>query len=416
MAHNFGQVKTPTVYLDFINYYTHLGHLLSQNSKLGSAFDPSFSKQFSYLDPHSLAKVPGSNINNGTTAEGVPLVGYSFGNLPEADGSVFDHILPDVHINYCAVLSHEFMLNDRTLMCVWYDRNGTAYPIPTAIYEQDASTDVEHLNATATALGGTNFMFDNHGSSIVKLDTYAMMNSTITGLGAISLNQQAMQGTETDDDNHDNMDNEFYKLGVGAVSFGTYFKFPQSPDLSVGTSRDFDFLSKSESISGKEYSTINNSGPIFGHGEQPFGTYDYGPLVTENGDGTIDYNKNHHSLHKFRRVGRRVWEISFSQIGADDMFHAYESGTIDEWTETTISDGWYGEYEGSKQIPVTIDDPIFKLITYTHAGRLPFIFQPDSDDNSPNGFCLATLDMNSFTMEQESFERYSISFVIRESW
>ena len=57
-----------------------------------------------------------------------------------------------------------------------------------------------------------------------------------------------------------------------------------------------------------------------------------------------------------------------------------------------------------------------KLITWTHAGRIPFIWQPDSDDNSPLGFCLAELDMKSFEIEQESFERYSISFSIKEIW
>ena len=39
---------------------------------------------------------------------------------------------------------------------------------------------------------------------------------------------------------------------------------------------------------------------------------------------------------------------------------------------------------------------------------------PDNNDTSPNGYCIAKIDGNSFSVTQEAFERYSFSFDVVE--
>ena len=56
MSHDFGQIKQPTVYLDFTNYFIHSGGLLTQALFSGDDINgsPNFAQKFAYLDPYNL--------------------------------------------------------------------------------------------------------------------------------------------------------------------------------------------------------------------------------------------------------------------------------------------------------------------------------------------------------------------------
>ena len=49
-------------------------------------------------------------------------------------------------------------------------------------------------------------------------------------------------------------------------------------------------------------------------------------------------------------------------------------------------------------------------------GTLKFIFQPDSTDNSPDGFAICILDQSGIRMTQTRHKTYDISLKIREVW
>ena len=52
----------------------------------------------------------------------------------------------------------------------------------------------------------------------------------------------------------------------------------------------------------------------------------------------------------------------------------------------------------------------------TIGGSLPFIFQPDGNNNSPDQFAICMIEKDSFSFEQVANGVYDISLKIREVW
>ena len=52
----------------------------------------------------------------------------------------------------------------------------------------------------------------------------------------------------------------------------------------------------------------------------------------------------------------------------------------------------------------------------TIGGALPFVFQPDGNNNSPDQFAICKLDHESFQYTQVANNVYDISLKIREVW
>ena len=57
-----------------------------------------------------------------------------------------------------------------------------------------------------------------------------------------------------------------------------------------------------------------------------------------------------------------------------------------------------------------------EVIRKTNGGQLPFIFQPDKDNNNPDQFAIAKFDMKSFKFEQVANGVYNVKLKIREVW
>ncbi len=63
------------------------------------------------------------------------------------------------------------------------------------------------------------------------------------------------------------------------------------------------------------------------------------------------------------------------------------------------------------------DDSFMGLVFQKTLGfTLPFIFQPDSNNNSPDQFAICKIDNKSLRIKQSSFKKYDISLTIREVW
>ena len=400
MSHDFGQTKTPRIFLDFTNYYIAQGGLLKHPDKERSSSNthpgyeylvgqhPNYAQKFSYLDPGSLQDVVDSSPDTN-----IPtcVVGYGF-------SETYASALPlgDV-INYVAILSHELDGDNSRYGVEFMDEGGRS-----TIARFSNGPSLNSVPFHAGNGGDYNaFTIPNYGSTIQLLDNHG--TGYISSVNLIKYQDQGGGLSRGD-------------AGVGAVSFGKSFVLPQSPDMSITVTREYDVQNK-ENMAGKSYSIIHNKGASFGHGEQPFAVYR--PVESNVEDAYGAYSKN----PLFNRSGRRVWDLSFSQIASDDMFHAYESSNYSNETVYEDSDivdsgdkikDWGGA--GNFPIPVIYDNPIMSIWTMTQGGRLPFIWQPNKDDWTPNGFVLCKLDSNSFSVVQESFGRYSCELSIREIW
>ena len=52
----------------------------------------------------------------------------------------------------------------------------------------------------------------------------------------------------------------------------------------------------------------------------------------------------------------------------------------------------------------------------TLGGALPFVFQPNGNNNSPDQFAICQIDQGSFQFKQVAHNVYDISLKIREVW
>jgi len=57
-----------------------------------------------------------------------------------------------------------------------------------------------------------------------------------------------------------------------------------------------------------------------------------------------------------------------------------------------------------------------QVINKTMGGHLPFIFQADKSNNSPDQFAIARFDMNSFSYDQVANNVYNVKIKVREVW
>ena len=110
------------------------------------------------------------------------------------------------------------------------------------------------------------------------------------------------------------------------------------------------------------------------------------------------------------RSGRRVWGLSFSYLQDSDMFPDVSSLTNYETSGYELGD--------NVTLNTLLDSDNFysQVIHKTNGGQLPFIFQPDSSDNTPQNFAICKFDMSSFKFDQVANGVYNVKLKIREVW
>jgi len=131
------------------------------------------------------------------------------------------------------------------------------------------------------------------------------------------------------------------------------------------------------------------------------------------------------------RSGRRIWDLSFSYLQDSDIFPEISTLTNYEaiqYHEDSIHDHNVGSYYyGTTGGGLTSQEDAYSLlkpvgtsyfysevIHKTNGGQLPFIFQPDKNDNT--NFAICKFDQKSFSFQQIAPDLYSVKMKIREVW
>ena len=203
---------------------------------------------------------------------------------------------------------------------------------------------------------------------------------------------------------------------IGSIVMGTYYDMPHSPDLSLTLTRDY---SNIKTIETKGGSTLSND-----FGSKPPAWEDLGAWELH------DPSTGNPTNQALSRSGRRIWSLSFSYLAAKDIMGApevvdqspatAELGGGDALTPNLVGLGWDSDdVDDNDSFAYNLmnhNDFYSQVIHKTNGGQLPFIFQPDSSNNSPDAFAIAKLDMNSFKFEQVANGVYNIKLKIREVW
>ena len=190
---------------------------------------------------------------------------------------------------------------------------------------------------------------------------------------------------------------------IGSIIVGSYYDLPHSPDLKLTMTREMDGVKRVRTKGGSD---------LVAH------KYIKPEMWGEAGAWEL-YLGIPGDEQKLSRSGRRTWGLSFSQLGGDDVFGSNQSLSQARFDQTDGID------ESDTGLPVTsnykynvlTDDNFYSQVIHkTNGGQLPFIFQPDSSNNNPDGFAICKFDMNTFKFNQVANGVYNVKCKIREVW
>ena len=183
---------------------------------------------------------------------------------------------------------------------------------------------------------------------------------------------------------------------IGAISIGTYYDMPHSPDLKLTMTREMDGVKRIRTKGGADLVDHKyTKPPLWG---------DAAPWELYSGTET--------STQSLSRTGRRTWSLSFSYLADSDIFPDVSS--LHNY-ETTSPDGvvWNTSLNLTNNTLLNEDTFYSQVIHKTNGGQLPFIFQPDKNDLQ---FAICKFDMNTFQFKQVANGVYNVKLKIREVW
>jgi len=208
---------------------------------------------------------------------------------------------------------------------------------------------------------------------------------------------------------------------VGSIIIGSYYDMPHSPDLKLTMTREMDGVKRVRTKGGSDLTKHQYVRP-------PLWT-----TVASHGVKRAPWEmatnaSNVSNFQAMSRVGRRTWDLKFSYFQDSDMFgpnqslsnkssedmtNAIEGGTADS-LGYELGDLFT---DGNFQRTI-VDDINFysQVIHRTNGGQLPFVFQPDNNNNNPDNFAICKFDMNSFEFKQVANGVYNVKLKIREVW
>ena len=206
-------------------------------------------------------------------------------------------------------------------------------------------------------------------------------------------------------------------LKSGSWTMGSYFDFPHSPELNLTQSIEMGGLTKQQSVIGGSISNSMQTPNMWGElGAWELGRHEYwwDPSTWVEGISTVG------------KIGKRVWNLSFSYLESKDTLPINAlGGSIADmeddpagYTEgTDYYEGSLSDIFGTSGNPLGVlngEDFFSAVWNKTLGAHLPFIFQPDKDNNNPDQFAICKFDQKSLQVKQVANHVYNIKLKIRE--
>ena len=374
-------------------------------------------------------------------------------------------------INFCAYLNHNYgYLSSSNMMDGWVSIYAKRFDISSGntgkvqVFQNTKNILNSGVNNNGGTEGSATIKPEWNGTSIFSFDeVVGVWNSFNTTITSSHPSSAFPEGGFTDnrlrrfyENNEDNAG-----IGLGSMVIGKYWDAPNSPDLELTMSRRFDGIKKQKTIGGKTLANIYYDGPTEWSQnrleggidlEDPesnyaFNIHKYPPFELDSalpsGRGLNaseewgEYVEKGKEYYRYRaksglgRKGLRSWNLTFSYISEDDMWMAYEGSSVapfrpqepfNVYTESDVpqDDGTYissfdnGHPDESDTNPMLSDNSFNFVWNCTLGGTLPFIFQPDKDNNNPDQFSICTFRQNTLSVKQVAYNTYTLSVTIDE--
>ena len=282
---------------------------------------------------------------------------------------------------YGAILNHNF--GDCNVTLHWSQFSGAI--------ESETNTYSAHDSNYNTILNIDSYSEQQNGSSIWFSDNVPT-DERFTGF--------RLYGDTIGDETSLN------NLQVGAVSMGVMYTMPHSVDLDLSMQIEFDGYEEIETLGGSTLTNIKQTGaPVWSNSGQYNSPFSVGEF------------SNNRYLDGAKRNGRRTWNLKFSFVSDTDLFSSNYMNTMHMETTSEYNDSDKNTNGDSFEYNMFTDDSFVSQVwNKSLAGALPFIFQPDSNNNNPDQFCIAKFDMDTLKISQKAFKSYDFSIKIREVW
>ena len=216
-------------------------------------------------------------------------------------------------------------------------------------------------------------------------------------------------------DNQDGINHASYSTStsMGAISVGSTYTMPHSPDLKLTMSREMEGVKRVRTKGGADLIDHHYTKPPLWGSAAPWELYQGNP-----------------SDQNLSRIGRRTWDLSFSYLQDSDVFGSNQSIGIDDGgfgykpiyttagyneSDLNIVGAPGNEHISGFEYNLLNDNSFYaKVIHKTKGGQLRFIFQPDSNNSNADGFAIAKL--SGFKFKQVGNGIYNMKLKIREVW
>ncbi len=165
---------------------------------------------------------------------------------------------------------------------------------------------------------------------------------------------------------------------ISSVVTGTYYDF-RSPDLNLTLEYSYEGVKETTTLGG---ATLTNQ------------FYNKPPYDWELGANVGN---------KYRKSGRRIWQMQFSYLDSDSVFptnSALDNNDEPLTTTDTLLDS----------------NSIQRLIHLLNGGQNSFIFCSDSTNPTADNHAICKLDQNTFQFKQVAFNTYNVKMTFKEIW
>tara|TARA_R110000744_G_scaffold333604_1_gene439008 strand:- start:73 stop:1125 length:1053 start_codon:yes stop_codon:yes gene_type:complete len=169
---------------------------------------------------------------------------------------------------------------------------------------------------------------------------------------------------------------------IGGIQYGEFIDFPQSPELEIQTTIEYEGTTLQRSLGGNTYATSTHFGQPTWHHTTPWA------ITTTSNQQTYSFNE---------RAGRISHSLKFKYLDDTDIFSLSQGST------TTGS--WYDS--GS------LHSSFYNRILGQH---LPFLFSIDKESTSTGDYGLFRLSDNKLSTTQITHRIYNLNLKLTETW
>lgn len=390
-----GQIAKPEFYVDYFLWLNTVGSLNYNDLEFDNAFNAENAgaelvSSLLRLDPSTAAAIPTAEYAASVNSFTIP-TGMSAGilddlgnNLESEDTTDFDNW----NIDYVAYLNHNF----KTAKCFPY----VSYKDGNSV-ETTSCSEIINFNGSnsSTPTDGSAPSFD--GYSIASIDNGPSASSFV----------EKMQFSFHPSSESNSLATTLF---LGGLSVGHKYTLPTSPDMNITMKYDVGYKRK-ETINGRKTAHLNW---FRERGWTQFGIKKHSwNLENQISSGSHRFN--------WRKAGRRSWSITYSYISDDDMFptnlnlttQGMDDDIFNGDSSGSLSDNGFDIITANKTL-MGDSSLIAQLLQKTCFGYLPFIFRPDNTYAKADGFCLAMIDMKSFSIKQVAHKLWSVKLKIVE--